>query len=149
MKRSGILTLLLVICVTTPMAAIAGDFDWLKELNLRAKADLFDFKATLDSRFHIGDAQVRLVLSNVDSPADSYLVLRLSELSHRPVGDVLNAYHADHGKGWGVIARRMGIKPGSQAFHALKRGHDLADDSHEHGHAHGKAGGKGNGKHKG
>ena len=88
------------------------------------------------------------MLSNVDKPADSYMVLRLSELSHRPVKDVLRVYKADHGKGWGVMARQLGIKPGSQEFHALKHGHDLAREDHQHGHAHGMKE-KGNGKHKG
>ena len=29
-------------------------------------------------------------------------------------------YEQDRGQGWGVIAKRMGIKPGSAEFHALK-----------------------------
>jgi hypothetical protein len=31
-------------------------------------------------------------------------------------------YQASKGKGWGVIAKELGIKPGSPAFHALKEG---------------------------
>ena len=31
-------------------------------------------------------------------------------------------YERDHGQGWGNIAKRMGIKPGSAEFHRLKRG---------------------------
>jgi hypothetical protein len=33
---------------------------------------------------------------------------------------VLRDYEQNRGQGWGVIAQRMGIKPGSPAFHALK-----------------------------
>jgi hypothetical protein len=33
---------------------------------------------------------------------------------------VLEIYERDHGQGWGVIAKRLGIKPGSAEFHALK-----------------------------
>lgn len=146
MKRSAIVNLLAVICLGLPIMANAGDFDWLQELNLRARADLSDFKLTIGTRFHIGDAEVNLVLSNVDRPADSYMVLRLSELSHRPVADVLNVYKSAHGKGWGVIARRLGIKPGSTAFHALKHGHDISREDHRHEHEHGM---KPHGKYKG
>jgi len=143
MKRTGILSLLLLACLTIPMPAIAGDFDWLKQLNLTAGNDLSDFRATLDTRFHVGDAQVRVVLSNVTSPADSYMVLRLSELSDRPVDDVLDVYRNNHDGGWGVVARHLGIKPGSRAFHALKRGHDLGQAGHGRGRS-GKT--RGNGK---
>ena len=34
-------------------------------------------------------------------------------------------YKSDKGKGWGVLAKSLGIKPGSQEFHALKSGDDL------------------------
>jgi len=149
MKRSTILNLFMAIGFVIPVTASAGDFDWLKELDLKARADLSDFKVTIGTRFRIGDAQVKLVLSNVDKPADSYMVLRLSELSHRPVRDVLKVYKADHGKGWGVLARDLGIKPGSKEFHALKRGHDLAREDHEHEHDYGHGNkNKGNGKQK-
>lgn len=148
MKRSGILNLILVICFAIPVSASAGDFDWLHDLDLKAKADLSDFKISIGTRFRIGDTQVKLVLSNVDKPSDSYMVLRLSELSHRPVADVLKVYKTDHGKGWGVIARHLGIKPGSKEFHALKRGHDLAREDHGHDYQHGVKD-MGNGKHKG
>ena len=148
MQRSNILKLLILICFTMPATASAGDFDWLKDLDKQAKTDLSDFRVTIGTRFRIGDAQVKLVFSNVDKPADSYMVLRLSELSHRSVNDVLKVYKADHDKGWGIIAKHLGIKPGSREFHALKRGHDLAREEHRHEYKHGMKD-KGNSKHKG
>jgi hypothetical protein len=33
-----------------------------------------------------------------------------------------SSYQRSHGKGWGVIAKELGIKRGSPEFHALKRG---------------------------
>jgi len=39
----------------------------------------------------------------------------------------MERYRADKGKGWGVLAKSLGIKPGSKEFHALKRGHDIYD----------------------
>jgi hypothetical protein len=64
------------------------------------------------------------VLGNVSGPADAYIVLRFGEMSRHPFDYVLREYKASRGKGWGVLAERLGIKPGSE-FHALKRGHDL------------------------
>jgi len=62
-------------------------------------------------------------------PADAYMVFRMGELSHQPVERVVDEYKEDRGKGWGVMAKRLGIKPGSKEFHALKRGHDFGRDN--------------------
>jgi len=65
------------------------------------------------------------VLGNVSSPADAYIVFRLGEMSGYPTDRVMREYQSGKGKGWGVTAKSLGIKPGSKEFHALKRGHDL------------------------
>jgi hypothetical protein len=106
-------------------AAIASDFDWTRNLNIQAQADPSGFKARLATRFKIGDVQVDAVLNNVDNPADAYLMLRLGEMSGKPVGQVIEKYKGNKGKGWGTLAKSLGIKPGSKEFHALRQGHDL------------------------
>jgi hypothetical protein len=121
--------------------AVAGDFDWIPDFNIKAEADPSGFKAKLSARFQIGDAQINAVLSNFDKPADAYMVMRLSEMSNRPPEYVIKEYKAGKGKGWGALAKSLGIKPGSKEFHALKRGQDLYDGP-------GKDKGKGKGKHK-
>jgi len=113
--------------VLSAVVAAAGDFDWMRDLNTRAEADLSGFRARLAARFNIGDAQVKVVLSNVERPADAYMILRFGEMSARPIDYVMERYRADKGKGWGVLAKSLGIKPGSKEFHALKRGHDIYD----------------------
>ena len=105
--------------------ASASDFKWLKELNIEVRGDASGFRTRLETRFRVGDVQVKAVLSNVYSPADAYMVLRLGELSRMPINIVIKEYKKSRGKGWGVVAKRLGIKPGSSAFHALKAGHDL------------------------
>jgi hypothetical protein len=56
-------------------------------------------------------------------------------------------YKQSKGKGWGVIAKELGIKPGSPEFHALKRG-DFAftGEPGGGGESHGKGKGKGRSK---
>jgi hypothetical protein len=56
------------------------------------------------------------------APADVYMMGELSQLTGKSVTDVANAYDANRGKGWGAVARSLGIKPGSAQFHQLKRG---------------------------
>jgi hypothetical protein len=123
--------------------AMAGDFDWITDFNIKAEADPSGFKARLSTRFQIGDIHINAVLSNVDKPADAYMVLRLGEMSNKPPEYVIKEYKERKGKGWGALAKSLGIKPGSKEFHALKRGQDLYDDQ---GKAKGKE--KGKGKHK-
>jgi hypothetical protein len=124
MILTGFMVLLLV-----SSAALAGDFDWLQNLNIRAEADPSGFRAQLATRFKIGNAEVNAVIGNVAKPADAYMVLRLAEMSHQPTNQVIGQYRSGRGQGWGVLAKSLGIKPGSREFHALKRGHDLYGNS--------------------
>jgi hypothetical protein len=124
MKRKGFFVLsLIVLLVSSPAAA--GDFDWVKDFNIRVQADPTGFRARIAARFQIGDAQITAVLGNVPTPADAYIVLRLGEISRHPTDYVLREYKTSKGKGWGVMAKSLGIKPGSEEFHALKKGQDL------------------------
>ena len=147
MKRLGSLIVLLFIYITVISPASANDFDWLHTLNIKAEADSSSFRLRLATRFHIGDVTVKTVIGSVDRPSDAYMILRLGELSHRPVDEVIHVYRANRKKGWGAMAKSLGIKPGSSEFHALKRGHDLENGSrHVNTYSSGKGNGKGNGK---
>ncbi|MEN6375838.1 MAG: hypothetical protein ABFD75_13815 [Smithella sp.] len=130
MKVRKILLMISVVFLFFSSAAIvsAGDFDWMRDFNIQAQADSEGFRARLATRFQIGDARISAVIGNVPSPGDAYMVFRLGEMSHHPPEEVLGVYKSHKGKGWGVIAKELGIKPGSKEFHALKRGHDLGGD---------------------
>lgn len=123
----------------------ASDFDWTRDLNLRAKADPSGFRAQLSTRFNIGEAQIKVVLGNVDKPSDAYMVFRLGEMSTRPVEDVLSKYKTEKSRGWGSLAKSLGIKPGSKEFHALKQGDDMYDIDHKNKGNKKKKKGKGKG----
>ncbi len=138
MVLTGFMVLLLV-----SSAALAGDFDWLQNLNIRAEADPSGFKAQLATRFKIGNAEVNAVIGNVARPADAYMVLRIAEMSHHPTDQVIARYRSGRGQGWGVLAKSLGIKPGSREFHALKQGHDLYGNSVSSSSRKGKGKGKG------
>ena len=146
------MSMVLFFAVAPPV--YAQDFGWARDFDIQAHADPSGFKASLATRFHIGDLQVQAVLSNFDNPSDAYIALRLGEMCGRPVEYVVDTYRSNKGKGWGRIAKSLGIKPGSDAFHALKQGHDLrhanelvADISSNDNHGKTEKGkGKGNGK---
>lgn len=56
------------------------------------------------------------------APADVYYACAIAHALHRPCAEIVREYDRHPGQGWGVLAKRMGIKPGSKAFHELKRG---------------------------
>jgi hypothetical protein len=145
MKRQRMSVMLSVICLLVLSAAVvaAGDFDWTSDFNIRAEADPSGFRARLAARFKIGDTQINAVLSNVERPADAYIVLRLGEMSAKPPDYVMERYRSGNGKGWGALAHSLGIKPGSKEFHDLKRGNDLYDNDKK---GKGKSKPKGKGK---
>lgn len=127
MKLQKMLLIVLVVFLLVSSAAIAaaGDFDWIEDINIRAEADESGFRARLAARFTIGDTQINAVLGNVERPADAYMVLRLAEMSAKPTPYVIEKYKAGKDRGWGALAKSLGIKPGSREFHALKSGGDM------------------------
>lgn len=136
MRTFRILLVVSLMVLSIAFVAAAADYEWLKDLNIKAQADPSGFKASLAARFKIGDAQITAVMSNVEKPADAYMVLRLGEMSGQPTDRVTERYRSAKGQGWGNLAKSLGIKPGSPEFHALKRGHDL--DGGDAGHGKGK-----------
>ena len=147
-----LLMVAVVLLFASSSAAVAADYDWMRNFNNRAQTDLSDFKVQLGTRFKIGDAQVNAVLSNVDSAADAFMLLRLGEMCGRPTDYVMDRYRAGKGQGWGALAQSLGIKPGSREFHALKRGsgfHDYDDYGKGKGKDKGKSKSKGKGGDKG
>ena len=147
MKAYKMFFVVTMVLLLNPSLIVAGDFDWLNDLSITAQVDPSGFKAQLSTRFQIGDARISAVIGNVEKPADAYMVLRLGEIAKLPPEEVLKEYKSSKGKGWGVLAKSLGIKPGSREFHALKSGHDL--DDHERGKQKEKGGrGKGRGKQK-
>lgn len=125
------LTLALGLAFTTGASAVTIGFNprsgdvWvdtqLRDVNQYGYANRDYFVEDLVSnygapRYLIND----LIVTRRWAPGDVYYACALAYQLHRPCGDVVNMYEHNRGQGWGVIAQRMGIKPGSAAFFALK-----------------------------
>jgi hypothetical protein len=141
----------LVLCSLGAPAATLDEF--LGNLNVRAQTDLHDFAYQISSQFHVGEASVRVMLSNVQQPADAYMVYHLSQACGRPPEEVYRVYQRRKGRGWGELAKELGIRPGSREFHALRNGDlhlqggpDGAGPGPDRDHGHGRGKGKGKGK---
>jgi hypothetical protein len=139
-----ILTILVTCSLYAPFAmAEGGGLDgFLRNLNVQAQANPDGFSATLSTQFHVSGTEVQVVLGAVDDPADAFMVLQLGQMSNQSTDAVMSVYQSHASKGWGAIAQKLGIKPGSAEFHALKRG-DLGFGSAPASHS---GGGSGRGK---
>lgn len=63
-----------------------------------------------------------LLINRRWAPGDVYMACTIASIIGRPCRYVVDEYTRDHAQGWGAIAKRMGIKPGSAEFHRLKQG---------------------------
>lgn len=93
----------------------------LKSIDIEAQADFGLFKAEMGGSYNISEKKIDELHASVKmSPAEIYLALEIGKLTNKPIEEVVNVYKANRDKGWGVIAKELGIKPGSKEFHALK-----------------------------
>ncbi|NUO77506.1 MAG: hypothetical protein HOQ32_16015 [Lysobacter sp.] len=56
------------------------------------------------------------------APGDVYYACAMAQVLGRPCRYVVDEWERSHGEGWGAVAQRLGVKPGSPEFHRLKRG---------------------------
>ena len=122
----------------------------LSDIDERARNETVEFAKKLSRKYNIPEDTVDWLLKEVGmSPGEATMAARVSKAADRPVEDVANAYRKNRGKGWGAIAKEMGIKPGSEEFHALKSGDTAIPDalgSEKKGKDKDKGKGKGKGK---
>ncbi len=115
-RRCAIGVLLGLLLCGIPMYASASLDAFMNSVNVQARADLPGFSAKVSAQFGVPVAQVQMVLGAVATPADAFLVFQLGQMAHQPPQAVLETYQAHKGKGWGVIAKQLGIKPARAHF---------------------------------
>jgi hypothetical protein len=146
MKKFRVAVLLFVLVFGLVAFAHAGLDDFMRRVNEQALSDINRFHAKISAQFGIPVPKVEDIFRKVPSPADAFMVFQLSQMSRKQPDMVLHTYQASRDKGWGAIAKELGIKPGSPEFHALKRGDLHFTGEPGGGSEHGKGKGKGKGK---
>ena len=68
------------------------------------------------------DLVTDLLVNRRWAPGDVYYACTIAQVIGRPCGYVADYWQDNHAQGWGVVAQRLGIKPGSAEFHRLKKG---------------------------
>ena len=116
----------------------------LSDLNASAKLDLPGFKAEMNLSFNCGNQKIDELLVKMQ-PGDVFMVLQIANLAKKDMDKIVAAWEKK--RGWGQIAKDMGIKPGSPEFHTMKKNaKDKKDKMKERGKSKGN---NGNGADKG
>ncbi|TSJ45852.1 hypothetical protein [Fluviicola chungangensis] len=145
MKKTIFLALILVSGVALGQDYRSGDVELdasLKIVNNDANKDLTFFKANLAKTFNVGLPKVETCFKVGMNAGDVFMAFQISNIAKRPIEDVISVYKTSKSKGWGAMAKELGIKPGSAEFHALK---GKAKDKSK-GNSGAKSNGNGNGK---
>jgi hypothetical protein len=123
MKKIIFLGVMLVSSITFGQSFRTGDTEMdasLKIVNTDGNRDLPAFKASLTQTFNVPMPKVEAAFRVGMSPGDALMAFQISSITRRPIEDVITVYKKSKSKGWGAMAKEMGIKPGSAEFHALK-----------------------------
>ncbi len=147
MKKLSFAAAFVVIIAGFASTAHADLGSFLKRVDAQARADIKDFNVQLSAQFGIPVPRVDAIIRSVPAPSDAFMVLQLGQMASKQPEAVMQTYQRNRGRGWGEIAKELGIKPGSPEFHALKNG-DLSftGEPAGGGHAHGKGKGRGHNK---
>ncbi|MDA3837405.1 MAG: hypothetical protein PF574_00295 [Candidatus Delongbacteria bacterium] len=94
----------------------------LTQFNVEANLNVKSFNAEMTTNYKVTEKKLEMLrVKNKMQPSDIYMALEVSKVSGKAMEDVLSSYKKNNKKGWGVIAKKMGIKPGSKEFKALKK----------------------------
>lgn len=90
-----------------------------------AKLNFSGLKADLSLNYNVSERKIDSWSVEFGMKAgDIYLALEIAKITKKPIEDVIKVYQTNKTKGWGAIAKQLGIKPGSPEFHALKNSTD-------------------------
>ena len=158
LKKGGPLFLSLLIATSGLATLFAGELRFsydartgdkeldasLGDFNIEARGDMNNFVNSVSVTYDAPVAEIQALIDDAMEPADIFMSYLVADISNKEVDEVVDEFHKNRDKGWGVIARNLGIKPGSKEFHALKKGDFdmLKSDSSE---SKGKGKGKGRG----
>jgi len=92
----------------------------LKSITIEANKDLVSFKANVVTTYGTTLDKVNSLFTVGMNAGDVVISFEIMKLTKKPIADVIRVYKASKSKGWGAMAKELGIKPGSKEFHALK-----------------------------
>ena len=93
----------------------------LNTINTQASLNFDTYKSNLSVTYNTPVSKIDYMRQRLNMvPGEIYLALEIGRISRTNIDNVLTVYRRDKDKGWGHIAKELGIKPGSSEFHQLK-----------------------------
>lgn len=93
----------------------------LVQIDANASVNFSLFKSDVSVTYNISEKRIDSWSVEFGMKAgDIYLALEIGKILKKTPDEVVKAYTTNKQKGWGAIAKELGIKPGSPEFHALK-----------------------------
>lgn len=123
MKKVLIAATLLLSTLSVGQTLNSGDKDLdatLSKMNTEAKANLTAFKTDFTKTYNVTASKIDELMKKGMAISDVFMTLEIAKIMKKPVDSVVKSYEVNKKKGWGAIAKEMGIKPGSPEFHQLK-----------------------------
>ena len=118
MKR--LLLFLLIITSFTAYAQKSGFRSYRISADRFGAHDPTLFSQMLARQYNLNESAIRDLHQKYNRNwGDLALGLEMGNMSKKPMNTVLGAYEKN--QGWGNIAKELGIKPGSEEFHRMKR----------------------------
>lgn len=123
MKKVLIVATLLLSTLSFGQTLNSGDKDLdatLTKMNTEANTNLTAFKTDFAKTYSVTTSKIDELMKKGMAISDVFMTLEIAKITKKPVDTVVKSYEVNKKKGWGAIAKEMGIKPGSPEFHQLK-----------------------------
>lgn len=122
--RNKLLTVVLAMLVLLSSAVTArGEIaleSVLVQINSSGRNDFSYFRTQMSLTYNIPRTRVDYYYTSLRmTPADIYMTMELAAICRIQPVRVVEVYRIHRGRGWGYMARRFGIKPGSRDFKRL------------------------------
>lgn len=109
---------------TLAFSAKSGDTELdatLSDMNVSASANFSVFKNDMSVTYNVTPQKIDYLKVTIKmAPADIFMTLEIGKITGKTIDEVVRVYQASKSKGWGAMAKELGIKPGSKEFHQLK-----------------------------
>jgi len=93
----------------------------LVRIDADASVNFSAFKTDISGSYDVSNHKIDYLAIKIGmSAGDIYMTVEIAKIARVSIDRVVEVYQINRGKGWGAIAKELGIKPGSAEFHALK-----------------------------
>ncbi|MGE5839992.1 MAG: hypothetical protein ACM34H_08645 [Deltaproteobacteria bacterium] len=94
----------------------------LSNLDVEAGVHVDAFVSELSISYAIPKVQIEDLVYKARMPfGDVFVSVWLASSVKKPLSVVVKEYDMNKDQGWGAMAKNLGVKPGSDAFHSLKK----------------------------